>query len=328
MQKQLILLDQSALKKSHCSRLLYWTLLKSYRKPLNDHAAEWGSGFHLYAKLLEETGGDNIVAMQKAVECFKKNNYIPDRKKQHLTADTLAYTCQSYFDGPFQNDSFDTLKDINDLGENNTQFPKGRPLVEKRFALDLYESDICKILLCGTMDKIVVHRTSKILAIGDYKTSSVWNDTAYLDSYQLNNQLPTYIYALKRLINESDSSSVLHQYKGHEIRGFIDGIFPSNNKTGGFSVEFKRSRVFEFKESDLIEYETMLYGICYDIENILSNTITAMPFREGIINNTCGMFGGCSFADVCINEWDKDRQQFILDKNFMVKPYNPMSHGE
>ncbi len=54
----------------------------------------------------------------------------------------------------YPQDSFDTLRDEH---QNN------KPSVEIKFSEHIYSSEHCDILLEGTMDRLAVHRTSKLI---------------------------------------------------------------------------------------------------------------------------------------------------------------------
>lgn len=318
--KPIILLDASALKKSSCSLNFYRTLIEGYRGKVNDDAIEFGSGFHRAAEVLEKTGGNIGLAMQEGVKYFRETPR--NITKKYLTETYLHTTIFTWYNNIWSKDSFDILRDTNCTEEKDgdktyTYDEKGKPLVEMKFAIPYYDSEVCTILLSGTMDKLSLHRTSKLLAVGDYKTSSTWDIGKKLKAYEMDGQLYFYVTAAKLLIEQSDPSSILYKYRGQAIGAYIDGIFVGPND----KFEFERSEVFVFPKHKLIEYDYLLGLKCKEIENMIRNQYVP---REGLINDACRQ---CSFITACGSP-DKQTEEFVLQRNFIKVPYNPLTFGK
>lgn len=342
--KRIIMLDASALKISSCRRRLYFTIVEGYRSNLNGQAMEFGSAFHLCPKGLEEHG--NIGrATQESLKYWRECKYIPDPKKKYLDAFMLGKVCLNWYTGHYMQDSFSVVRDINNTEEVCPEcraeaqavvscttcanygyilWPTGKPMVEIKFAIPYYEDEHVIIMLSGTMDKVVEHRTSRLLAIGDYKTTAMWNEEEYLAMYELNCQLYVYTLALQRMVEACDVNSVLAKHKGKQIGAFIDGIFL---KGADKDTTFKRSEVFIFKQSDMESFQSMLDDVCITISKMIeisSDEPGSWPIREGLINDSCSTkFGSCQFANVC-KAPDSIAANHVLKRNFIQKPYNPM----
>lgn len=314
MSKRVIYLDASVLKQSACARLFYLSLLKGYRQKLNNQSMEFGSAFHLFTKLQSQNPSAFRANVQAAMKYYRETPHIPDPKKKYLTEGYLSVVCNEWFMYSEQ-DAFNILKD-ND----------GTPLVEMRFRIPFYEDDYCEIFLTGTIDKVCLHRTSKMLCVGDYKTTASWDTEGYLKQYDLSGQLVIYTIALHHHINMATQESVLYPFKHLNTGAFIEGIFlkPDNK------CEVKRSDVKQASEMNLDEAKSMLSKYC----NIISSFIfterqhpTYLPNREGMFNGACNLvFGPCKFFNACSASSERAFQG-VLDRNFVQIRYNPLEFG-
>jgi hypothetical protein len=312
MEKRIIHLDASVLKQSACSRLFYLSLLKGYRPALNDISIEFGQAFHHFAKHVIIEPALMRQHLQEAMKYFRETPHSNDKKKKHLTEGYLAKICTEWYLGFHAVDSFNILKDT-----------KGAPVVEHKFRIPYYEDDHCIIYLTGTMDKLCVHTTSKILCVGDYKTTGAWDKDEYLSQYDLSGQLSIYTIALQKHIEMSTPDSVLYLFRGKPTGVFIEGVFLRSSG----EVEFQRSSIRMSYEMPLESVRTMLDKKCDEISKMvwLSNEEDYMPTPDGMLNGACQLFfGPCKFFQICCAT-DKRAQKAGLERNFIQRMYNPLN---
>lgn len=270
---------------------------------------EFGSAFHLFTKLQSQNPSNFRTNIQAAMKYYRETPHIPDPKKRYLTEGYLSVVCNEWF-MYHEQDAFNILKD-ND----------GTPLVEMRFRIPFYEDDYCEIFLTGTIDKVCIHRTSKILCVGDYKTTASWDTEGYLKQYDLSGQLAIYTIALHHHINMATQESVLYPFKHLNTGAFIEGIFlRSDNK-----CEVKRSDVKQASEMNLDEAKELLQIYCRQITLLVQ--LDSLPMREGMFNGACNLvFGPCKFFNACSASSERAFQG-VLDRNFVQVQYNPLLFG-
>lgn len=306
MTKCTIYLDASVLKQSACARLFYLSLLKGYRTKLNPIVIEFGSAFHLFAKLQAQQPDQFRYNIQQAMKYLRETPSIPDPKKKYFTEGYLATVCNTWYTYHEQ-DSFSILKD-ND----------GTPLVEMKFRIPFYEDEFVVIYLTGTIDKVCVHRTSKMLCVGDYKTTGMWDAEEYLKQYDLSGQLAIYTIALHHHIEKATVESVLYNYKHLNIGAFIEGIFLKGDNT----CSVQKSDVRQAAEMNIEEAKELLRTYCNQIS--LFCQFDSIPMREGIFNGACNLvFGPCKFFDYCAAT-SSHAAESVLQRNFISVQYNPL----
>lgn len=314
--KRTIYLDASVLKQSACARLFYLSLLKGYRTKLNPVVIEFGSAFHLFAKLQSQQPDQFRFNIQQAMKYLRETPSIPDTKKKYFTEGYLATVCNTWY-MYHEQDSFSILKD-ND----------GTPLVEMKFRIPFYEDEWCIIYLTGTIDKVCVHRTSKMLCVGDYKTTGMWDAEEYLKQYDLSGQLAIYTIALHHHIETATTDSVLYNYKHLNTGAFIEGIFLKGDNT----CSVQKSDVRQAAEMNLEEAKWMLTNHCLRISEMVKRDEDAkrlstngwIPLREGIFNGACNLvFGPCKFFDYCAAT-SSHAAESVLQRNFITREYNPL----
>lgn len=317
MPKKIIMLNASALRISHCKRRLHHVVIDGYRSKLNSAAIEFGSAFHLCPKVVYQTKGNIGAGVNAARVYFRDTPSVQNPKKKFLNDFMLSKACQDWFMsdlGP-EADQFEILRDVED-----------NALVESTFAIPYYAGDNVEVILCGTIDKIVVHRQSKLICEGDFKTTTSWDELEYLRGYVLNTQRYFYNIALRHMITNSAEGSVLHAFKGKDVGSFVDGIFI---KSGGDTV-CKRSSVEIPTEKQRAEYERLLTNLCkwFDTTyNYDPSVVDYTPDREGLLNGTCKTGFTCDFFDACACN-DSVASEHVLRRNFIQVPYNPLSRSE
>lgn len=309
------MLNASALRISHCKRRLHNVVIEGYKKKLNDVSIEFGSAVHLCPKVVYQTKGNIGAGMNAARSYFKDTPMELNPKKRFLNDFMLSKVCMDWFTsdiGP-EKDSFEILRDNED-----------KALVEVTFAIPYFAGKNIEVILCGTIDKVVVHRQSKLICEGDFKTTTSWDEAEYLRGYILNTQRYFYQIALKHMIEQSDSTSILSQFKGKDVGSFVDGIFI---KSGGDTV-CKRGTVEVFTDKQRGDYEKLLMNLCkwFD-ENYNPNVLDQLPLPEGLLNGTCKTGFTCDFFDACACN-DSVASEHVLTRNFIKVPYNPLSRNE
>lgn len=299
--KKVLRIDASALKKSSCMLAFKRIVSDGYRSAAHFNDVLYGSSFHLFVAEMYRTRGDFSKAIAGAVQLYKKPTII---RKKHLTEQHLIKTCLDYWEHFRATDNFEVLE------------VDGEPMVEVTFEINIYEDDEYIIHLVGTIDKIGQF-VKGCYAIGDYKTTGSWSSDDYFKKYRISTQLITYFYALRKLA-EFNPNSPLAKICNTKVGVFIDGIFVTAAKT-----EFKRSEVM-FLDDKLDEYETLLQRKCIQ----LVAAINEEPIREGIIQGSCvDMEYKCDFYNVC-SAPDKIASSYMLKRDFIQKEYNPFKFNE
>lgn len=314
MSKKIILLNASALRISSCKRRLHYVVIEGYKRNLNSVSIEFGSGFHLCPKEVYQTG-DFGKGFQNALSYFRTTSYEPDTKKKYLNEFMLGKVCTDWFSSDLHtNDSFEILRDKNN-----------KALVEVPFYIPFYAGINVEVVLVGTIDKIVVHRISKLICEGDFKTTTSWDAFAYMRGWILNTQRYFYNIALRKLVDSSTPQSILYQYRSKDVGSFIDGIFVKSNG----ETECKRSEVMVFNEQQRNEYEFMLKELCIWMDNYYTLPSNIVPMREGLLNDSCSenKYGAkCDFFDACACN-DSVASDHVLRRNFVKKEYNPLDRS-
>lgn len=312
-----ILLDASALRESACMLRVVRKIVNGYTNAVNSADIEFGSAFHLYRKIAAEGKGNEItqlVALKEALEYYAKAPKYFKERKQFLTAAYLTTVCREYEAVyPFASDDFRPV--VTD---------DGKSLVEIRIALPYYISPCGKVevLLCGTIDEICMHRTLGFYCIKDYKTTSLWDKDKYFASYEMSTQLMFYKLLVGKFAKLYPDSIIGKIYAGGNILAFIDGVFLKS----GDKVEFARSSPYPYKPKRMAEFETLVHSKVLELVDCVLGVKPLL--REGLINGACEkVYGPCDFMQVCACE-DDDMRQDILNNNFIVRSYNPMTHGE
>lgn len=315
--KTLILLDASALKKSHCGLRLYYTIITGYRSPVVNNDITFGSAFHAYRKCWEETK-DSHVSMVVASDYFAKTPCFVKKNKLHLTDTYLKKVILEY------NMHWQFREDWETVSVNGT------PLVELKFCLPYYVDDSVEVLICGTMDRIARNKNNpQMYAIADYKTTHVWNKQTYLEGFRLNPQLLFYVYTLQQLAaigHDAEGCPIPYNFAKEitdaTLGAFIDGIFLGGDKK---ETTFERSEYFIFSREDIQEFESELQTTCNKLVAHVKNK--TLPNREGMVNGTCeGIFGACEYAIGC-SAPTREIGREILENNFAKAQYNPMLFG-
>lgn len=312
-----ILLDASALRESACMLRVVRKIVNGYTNAVNGADLEFGSAFHLYRKIAAEGQGNQIAqlkGLKAALEYYEKAPKYFKERKQFLTPAYLTTVCREYEAVyPYASDSYKPV--VTD---------EGKVLVEIRIALPYYISPCGKVevLLCGTIDEISKEQSLGFYCIKDYKTTSLWDKDKYFASYEMSTQLMFYKLLIGKYAKLYPDSIIGKIYADGNILAFIDGVFLKS----GDKVEYARSNVFSYKPKRMAEFETLVHNKVLELVDCVLGVKPLL--REGLINGACEkVYGPCDFMQVCACE-DEDVRADILKSNFIIRAYNPMTHGE
>jgi hypothetical protein len=271
----------------------------------------YGIAVHKFIDAMFKTKGDMKAAREAAIQIFNMPK-VNDKKKMWLSdASHMWVTCLNAWDDWILKDTkFDILK-----------LPNGQPATELTFRLPYYEDENVVVNLCGTIDKIGKIKNG-LYCVGDYKTTSSWNAEEYLSNYAMSAQLRFYALAL-RLMSKRHPDSMLGQVGATQMGCFIDGIFL---KASAQENEYERSEVFQFKDSDLDNFASVVDQLIRKLLVYVASK--TMPDKEGIVNGTCQQkFGRCKFWNVC-KQQDPVIASLLLKRDFVTKPYDPLTFNE
>jgi len=305
--KQIINLSSTALGKSGCILNLYRTVVAGYKEVAQSSRIVYGEAVHKYIDTMYKTNGDFLEARKRAVAEFNKPK-IDDRKSMHMSDERhMLTTCLTLWTGWIADDSTFELLMIGD-----------KPATEVTFSIPFYEDAIIQVNLCGTIDSIGKIKNG-CYCIRDWKTTSAWDNVGYFKQYELSRQLRNYVLAT-RLMARIAPESTLGKLGATQLGCVIDAVFLKPDANGTL---IKRSEVYMFKDSDLLEFEEGLKDTC----SRLSAHIQLNHFpRQGIINGSCeGKWGKCSFWNVCKS--DTSVAEVLLKRDFKQTTFNPLDYN-
>lgn len=309
--KRIVLIDASSLKLSACKLQLKLTVIDGYRHAINYNDIEFGSAFHTCAKTTALSEGNIGFGIIDALTYWRNTKMKVKEKKKYLDESFLVKTCQRWYEEMWLGDTWLPIKDSS-----------GKALVEYRFHHPFWQTELTEVLLCGTIDKICRHQTQPILAIGDYKTTSLYDEKEFFASYLLSPQLFFYSRAIKKEVELAGENNVLFPFKKTDLYNFIDGIFLKGKDT---PTVFKRSEMVKVNNDKLDIFEMLLEKEVKEfVETLESNN--ALP--TGMINGACETkFGKCNYFNYCTANNSNDKEM-ILRQYFIQRKYNPAEFGE
>ena len=306
MEKKIIKISSSSLKESACDWRYKAIVLGGYTSKLPYNDTLYGSAFHKFCYVMAITNGNFAEAHKAGIEKFRRPVLIRD-KKEHLTDKHLIATCLQYWDA---------------IESNRTDFQslvnkEGKPLVEFNFSVPVYEDEYCIVKLEGTIDRIGKIKNG-FFCIRDFKTTSSWKWTEFLDSFRASPQLKLYLWALKKHA-KLNPGSILDDIVKFPMAAFIDGVFLKSAK----ETEFHSSDAYVYKDWEFQEIENLLYKKAYQIAEFYSSNLEAT--RNGKITGECYRGYYCKFFHVC-HALDKRVEEVVLDKNFAQREFDPLNY--
>ena len=308
-------IDATSLRASACSFEWYSKVVSGYRNPLVSADIVYGVAVHKFIDTMFKTSGNLRAAKEATQKAFNVPKVVDPKKKHMENWSHVFATCLDYWDRLAKEQDFEIL-----------QLPNGEPATEVTFRFKYRTVGDVTFWLCGTMDKIGKFKGG-IYAIGDYKTTSAWDKRKYLTSYELSTQLRFYRLALKWMaLNEPES--MLGKIGATNVGVFVDALFI---KPVAAENEYARTVVETFSEMEMVEFERLLQErldkFAYTISTCHTSNNTIRPNREGLINGSCQkLYGKCDFWNVCKN--DSVVGQVLLNRDFIVKPYDPLHFND
>lgn len=343
--KKIIYIDASLAKKSQCGRRAFLTGVVGAGDKNSNASIVSGSALHKHNETFlkgKVTEGGELAELAKTpgfMESYAAAagaNYLekakagprrikPDKKKEYLLApDYNRAACMELQTYMTSNSEFTDFESVT--------LPDGEPLAECKFAFPFFIRGDFEFWLAGTIDLVLRHKQSRVLVIGDWKSTASHAIEEFLGNYKLSGQLRFYVL-VAQLLAKSDSESPLAKALDESSSGQIGaaafGIFTSGKDS---PVKIKRSEVFFYSKEEIDDYLEQLTSFVYKLDNDLF-TFTgsgSLPPKEGIFNGTCGNFFSCEYFSVCANGEDNlDTTLEILNQLFdMSKNYNPLLFGE
>jgi len=300
---KIIRIDASSLKNTACFLKFWRTCVEGYRAKETSASVEFGSAVHIFIKEFTE-GKSFDVSYAMAAKYFIERTREPFFKvakgKDFLTTGFLQLVCQKYTE---QTHKFTPL------------VHKGEVLVEKNFEIPFYETEHVSIRLTGTID-ILGQIQNGCYCIGDYKTTSSWQQDEYLRNFESSVQLPFYLLAIQTMASKYPDS-IFADMVQKPIGCFIYGIFLHKEKI----AEFKQSDVWFFEEWRIQQLQEKVMQLSKDIDAIVKFGYTPPP--DGLTTETCsGKYGQpCEFLGACLRP---RASALVLQNNFVRRDYNPL----
>jgi hypothetical protein len=324
--KKVLCVDASSLKHASCGRKLLLTVGEGLRVRKESNDLLYGTCFHLAAELVAK-GKSPFEANEAALA--KWDSMINDCEikstARFLDRKHLAMTLTKFFMELQTNDIFTQCPYIK-IGDT--------ALAECKFSIPLYSDDEVDVLIQGTMDG-VFQIAKGCPALGDWKTTRARDPEDYFYGYKMSTQLRTYRWAIDWYKKHYPTSPFAKAFEGApKVGAFIYGAFLSA-KDG---VEFKRSQVFQFSDSDMLNYTQMLNAVVTKLVIDWKRFTKGgdYPLAEGIINGHCqvGYGSNCTFYHACsscvgLSEREDSKLLFetILSNNFKKTDYRPLEFG-
>lgn len=304
-------IDASSLSSSGCTLEWYRRVVQGYRSPNVNNDIIYGVAVHKFIDTMFQTGGDMKQARDAAYKAFRIPKYDKPKKLYMSDERHMFCTCLDYWENYVSKEStFDIL-----------QLPNGKAATELTFRFLWRDFGSVRVWLCGTMDKLGKFKRG-CYAIGDYKTTSSWDEDNYFKSYEMSCQLRFYIYALKQMaIHYPDS--VLGQIGATNVGAYIDALFI---KAKVVENKYERSDVFQYKPEEIEEFEGMLINRVERFISVIQSIQNGgrRPNKEGILSGACERkFGKCDFWNVCKNS--DPVGDVLLKRDFIIKPYDPLN---
>jgi hypothetical protein len=302
-------LSSTALGKSGCIKNITLSTIKGYRSPLMHPRIVYGIAIHKFIHIAYQTGGDIVKAIDAGKRAFNLPKCSGNKNQGHLEdVNHFLGTCLNLWAGFIQEDTNFEIISIN-----------GVPQTERTFCVKFYEDDYIIVTLEGTLDKLG-HFDRGCYAVGDWKSTSAWDNEGYFEQYELSRQLRLYNLACK-IEAEIDSESTLGRIGSTNMGCFIDAIFLKPNFNDNKVI---RSRVFQFPKDDIQHFRGLLLSYCHELSFKVQGGL--LMSKEGIRNGSCeGKWGKCAFWNVC--QANSNVEELLLKRDFIVREFNPQDYN-
>jgi len=313
MSKPQIRISSSALKNLHCDRKFYLEVLKGYKTKnelkFDNPAMQYGTCLHRFAEVYVQDYNEReaLMAMIKKRKSATLPTRIPKRN---------AYL---FDDGHLMGAALKLQKFLDEDRANCevVKTPNGTTLSEFQFGIPYASYPECDILICGTIDKVTKIRGGRY-ALGDYKSTTAWDQTSFFNGYLIDVQPRMYRWAMRWFAKEYPDS-IYEEIAGGPLGFYIDGIFLTKDE-----VTVKRSPVFHDYERDNQEFSALLASAVARI--VWLNSHDRLPLRTGTLTNTCREpYGLCKYAGVCSMP-DARGEETLLAAQYKQKMYDPLNY--
>lgn len=307
MERIVILLDPSASKSATCSRKLFNVVVKGYRERGTNNDLVFGSGFHHWRASMSRGEGPKI-AQSKGLAVFDTTeDLVWKEEKAWLNKDYLRATIAHDFSVIMEKPLEPPIK-----------FSDGSLAVEHAWSIPFYRTDKVEVILCGTVDRIIM-LPSGILCLTDYKTTSAWQKAPFLNGYKISSQLIFYAWALRFLKNMPEATKY-HTLDVERIATRIDAVFVAKDKP----AEFRSTDVTIFSDDKFADFELVLRK---QVKELVEHTEAGYAPREGLYNGNCDSGipfpNKCPFYYACAAS-DPSIEQQVLERTFRKNLYNPL----
>lgn len=310
--KRHIRLNSSAVRHSACIRKTN-LVLQGYHEIATPNDIVFGNCFHDFVNAYRRNGQEFNAALEAGWN-FRKTvpRIFTKYRKEYL--DDKAYFKNVCFMWSMEHSSWKTVE------------IDGVPCSELSWSIPFFEGDFIDVSLCGTIDDLCMHRDNPdVIAIRDYKTTSVTDTGAYLDRYRMSGQLMFYYHGMTLMAQEAlrqkpDSRLANLWTKAVSRCAFIEGIFLNSDP---FKVKFAVSDAFEFSDERVAEYRDMLTTLCRKLDRPADWNFQ----REGLLTKACESEGygrQCSFFEVCAAKSQDDSDMLLRSMFAKDDDYNPL----
>lgn len=303
--KTIVRLSSTGLSSSNCIRKFHYTVIDGYKQPDN-YKAVYGVAIHKFIDMMYKTG-DQVQALMAARKAFNIPK-LSDGKSPHMMEEKhMISVCFLIWSEYIEQDKTFEVLSID-----------GKPTTEQKFSIKIYEDELCVILMEGTIDTVGKF-VQGCYAIRDFKTTSFWDASKFMQAYELSCQLRFYRLACK-IMSEREPESVMGKIGSQRMGSFIDAIFvaPNCNET-----KVVRGEVFQYNEQEVEEFRKTIDDYCLEIAKAIR---TGYLPKQGITNKTCQtLYGFCPFWNVC--RVDDRVAQVLLNRDFTKVPFTPLNYG-
>jgi hypothetical protein len=283
-----IYFDASSLKDSSCFRKFWRIVVEGWRRKgelKGNHPMAFGSAIHKYLETVYK-GGTHKAGLQAAFDYYKPwqatLNMTP---YEFRTVGNLLKICDRYPTRFLGGKEFDEIK----LDFVPQKDKDGKPLVEYRFQIKIWENDKYVLYLCGTIDLVCEYQGYSNLIVDHKSSASRVEREKFFNDYDWNIQTMLYSKVWREATGLDYYPPVMINgifVKKPTLKAEKDGIFDG--------VEFDRSAIITYDDERMERFTTWLNS---RIKTIIYYLET--PSDNPTENYDMAACWGCSFFNVC-----------------------------
>lgn len=291
--KRLIRLDSSSIEYWNCPRKFQLINRRGLVPKLGSAPLDWGQALHRgVAEWLRGASIDEAIATASAYYASKMCVKMPPR-----TLGNLQVCLREYFE-EYADDEWVPLR------------AKDQLAVELPFALPLLATASTDVVLCGTIDSVVMNRHTGQLAFKDVKHSSTNKVDSHLEEQLARPQFCIYTWALRHEGLASPS--------GGYLPIIVDAIYIDKKYDG---AKFRRTPPTIIENWMVDRALTYARSIAAAIAELPDELLWPHNF------NACyGKYSKCEFATLC--QLPESQHQAVIDMMFDTREYNPAKFGD